>query len=138
MPKSQVLTAALEFARQINENSPDAVQSSKRALLFARQRADIEDVVADHVRSPEGRRAMKGENLKVNNYSQPGPSYIHYLLSPFQEGLNAFGDVRFPVVHGGHLTDPNMTEAQTSMEESCKAVIPIGIAVSWTSTYVAM
>ncbi|THH33169.1 hypothetical protein EUX98_g1022 [Antrodiella citrinella] len=73
VPKSQVLAAALDFALQICQNSPDAVQSTKRALVLTKQIADVEDVVAAHIRSPEGRRAYMSENI--------------------QEGLNAFGEV---------------------------------------------
>ena len=67
VPKAQVLATALDYARQIVQNSPDAVQSSKRALLLTKQKADVEDIVACHVRSPEGRRGFLGENIKVGN-----------------------------------------------------------------------
>ena len=61
-----MLATALDYARQIVQNSPDAVQSSKRALLLTKQKADVEDIVACHVRSPEGRRGFLGENIKVS------------------------------------------------------------------------
>jgi len=77
VPKSQVLAAALDMARQINQNSPDAVQSTKRALVLTKQKADVEDVVAAHLRSPEGGRAYVSENIK--------------------EGLDAFGERRKPL-----------------------------------------
>ncbi|KAH8099727.1 enoyl-CoA hydratase/carnithine racemase [Cristinia sonorae] len=77
VPKSQVLATALDFARQINLNSPDAIQSTKRALLLTRQKADVEDAVAAHVYSPEGKRSYLGDNMK--------------------EGLNAFVERRKPV-----------------------------------------
>ncbi|TCD62629.1 hypothetical protein EIP91_006613 [Steccherinum ochraceum] len=64
VPKAQVLATALEFARQINANSPDAVQSTKRALILNRQKADVEEVVATHLRSAESRRNYASENIK--------------------------------------------------------------------------
>ncbi|KAK7686660.1 hypothetical protein QCA50_010260 [Cerrena zonata] len=64
VPKNQVLATALEFAREINQNSPDSVQSTKRALILANQKTTLEDAVAAHVLSKESRRAQGGENIK--------------------------------------------------------------------------
>lgn len=77
VPKSEVLSTALDWARQINENSPDSIQSTKRALLLTYQQADVEDVVAAHIHSKEGGRAHGSYNMK--------------------EGLKAFTERRKPV-----------------------------------------
>lgn len=65
VPKAQVLATALEWANQINLNSPDSIQSTKRALLLNKQKSGVEEVVAHHMRSKESRRAFAGENMKV-------------------------------------------------------------------------
>ncbi|KAH9948189.1 enoyl-CoA hydratase/carnithine racemase [Amylocystis lapponica] len=76
VPKSEVLPAALEIAAQINANSPDSVQSTKRALLLGNRHGSVEDAVIAHLRSKESVRAMKSENIK--------------------EGLKAFSEKRKP------------------------------------------
>lgn len=76
VPKGQALATAIEWAKEICSNSPDSVQSTKRALLLTNQEADVEDVVASHLRSPEGERHYMGENIK--------------------EGLRAFVEKRKP------------------------------------------
>jgi enoyl-CoA hydratase/carnithine racemase len=65
VPKSEVLSTAIEWARQICQNSPDAVQSTKKALMLSQQLADVEDVVVTHMRSKEMLRVFKGQNIKV-------------------------------------------------------------------------
>ncbi|KAI0783399.1 ClpP/crotonase [Abortiporus biennis] len=77
VPKSEVLKTALDWARQINENSPDSIQSTKRALLLNNQHASVEDVVAAHLRSEEAKRAHDSDNMK--------------------EGLKAFTERRKPL-----------------------------------------
>ncbi|KAI0081175.1 enoyl-CoA hydratase/carnithine racemase [Panus rudis PR-1116 ss-1] len=64
VPKSEVLSTALQWAEEINQNSPDSVQSTKRALLLANQVTSLEDAVAAHLGSKEGTRAMNAENKK--------------------------------------------------------------------------
>ncbi len=65
VPKAQVLATALEWAKQINLNSPDSIQSTKRALLLNKQKSDVEEVVIAHMRSKENKRAYDGEKMKV-------------------------------------------------------------------------
>jgi len=77
VPKSELLPTALALAAEITSNSPDAVQSTKRALLLTNQRAHVEDVVEAHVRSKEGKEHIAGDNIK--------------------EGLKAFSEKRKPV-----------------------------------------
>jgi hypothetical protein len=68
--KDQVLPKALEVARQILQNSPDSVQSTKRALLLAKKH-NHEDTVLTHAWSPESKRLYKGENIKVSALGSP-------------------------------------------------------------------
>ncbi|CCM03660.1 uncharacterized protein FIBRA_05804 [Fibroporia radiculosa] len=77
VPDDQVLQTALHWAADINANSPDAVQSTKRALLLANRIASVEDVVVAHARSKETIRQQTSTNIK--------------------EGLKAFTEKRRPV-----------------------------------------
>ncbi|EMD42311.1 hypothetical protein CERSUDRAFT_110831 [Gelatoporia subvermispora B] len=74
--RSQVLSTALAWAAEITANSPDAVQSTKRALLLSNQHGSVEDMVLTHVWSKESTRAFKSSNIK--------------------EGLAAFSERRKP------------------------------------------
>ncbi|KAI0690750.1 enoyl-CoA hydratase/carnithine racemase [Cytidiella melzeri] len=65
VPKAEVLPTAINWAKQLCQNSPDAVQSTKRALLLSQQLADVEDVVVAHTRSKETLRTYAGQNLKA-------------------------------------------------------------------------
>ncbi|EJF67139.1 enoyl-CoA hydratase/carnithine racemase [Dichomitus squalens LYAD-421 SS1] len=76
VPKDKVLSAALAWAHEINQNSPDSVQSTKRALLLANRHGSVEDAVIAHVGSAESKRAFTSENI--------------------QEGLRAFVEKRKP------------------------------------------
>jgi len=76
VPASEVLSTALLFATQIIENSPDAVQSTKKALLLSHKHPN-EETVATHVKSSESKRAFRSENIK--------------------EGLQAFSEKRTPI-----------------------------------------
>ncbi|KAH9837336.1 enoyl-CoA hydratase/carnithine racemase [Rhodofomes roseus] len=76
VPKSELLPSALAWAAEIVTNSPDSVQSTKRALLLTNQHAHVEDVVTAHVRSKESKRHFAGDNIK--------------------EGLRAFSERRKP------------------------------------------
>ncbi|KDQ62905.1 hypothetical protein JAAARDRAFT_168207 [Jaapia argillacea MUCL 33604] len=77
VPKSAVLATAVEWAQQIVQNSPDAVQCTKRGLILAGQHGNIEQAVIAHAWSPESKREYKGANIK--------------------EGLKAFSEKRKPV-----------------------------------------
>jgi len=75
VPGSKVLSTAISLAQQITSNSPDAVQSSKVALLLSQKHNFLESFTT-HTLSPEGRRVYKGVNIK--------------------EGLKAFTEKRAP------------------------------------------
>ncbi|KAJ7754487.1 enoyl-CoA hydratase/carnithine racemase [Mycena metata] len=76
VPTSDVLSAALDLASQIVANSPDSVQSTKKALLLAQKHSN-EETVSAHVRGPETLGNLYGDNIK--------------------EGLRAFNEKRTPV-----------------------------------------
>ncbi|KAJ7266913.1 enoyl-CoA hydratase/carnithine racemase [Mycena haematopus] len=76
VPTTDVLPTALDLASQIIANSPDSVQSTKKALLLA-QKYSNEETVSVHVRAPETVGFMFGDNIK--------------------EGLKAFNEKRNPV-----------------------------------------
>lgn len=67
VPKSDVLKTAVEWAQEIVGNSPDSIQSTKRALMLSNQLGNVEDVVVAHTRSKEMLRAYASENLKVRS-----------------------------------------------------------------------
>lgn len=73
VPPSAVVPTALEWARSIIANSPDAVTATKRALIVAQQAGGsaggpgrFEEATVRAVLSPESRRAYGGENIKVS------------------------------------------------------------------------
>lgn len=59
------MSAALAWAAEINQNSPDSVQSTKRALLLSNRHGNIEDAVVTHIGSSESKRAFVSENIQV-------------------------------------------------------------------------
>ncbi|KIJ97039.1 hypothetical protein K443DRAFT_106217 [Laccaria amethystina LaAM-08-1] len=73
---SEVIPTAVAIAQEIIQNSPDAVQSTKKGLLLS-QRHNFQEMVHTHVWSPESKRVYKGDNIK--------------------EGLKAFAEKRSPV-----------------------------------------
>jgi enoyl-CoA hydratase/carnithine racemase len=77
VPKAQLLQTAIEWAFMITQNSPDAVQSTKRALIETAKHGDVEQATVAHIRSPESTRTYQGENIK--------------------EGLQAFQEKRKPI-----------------------------------------
>ncbi|TFY76591.1 hypothetical protein EWM64_g7422 [Hericium alpestre] len=64
VPKEKAVETAIEWAAQITQNSPDAVQCTKRSLVLAAQHADIERAVIEAGWSLESRRLYRGENIK--------------------------------------------------------------------------
>lgn len=64
VPGSEVLSTAISIAQQITANSPDAVQSSKVALLLS-QNNSFQETFTKHNLSPESRRVYKGANIGV-------------------------------------------------------------------------
>lgn len=66
VPKAQLLQTAIDWAVRITQNSPDAVQSTKRALIEAARHGDVEQATLANIRSPESIRVHQGENIKVS------------------------------------------------------------------------
>ncbi|EPQ60279.1 ClpP/crotonase [Gloeophyllum trabeum ATCC 11539] len=76
VPASKVLPTAVEWAKQIVANSPDAVQCTKRGLILAGQHGNFEQATLALAWSPEARRLYNSANIK--------------------EGLKAFSEKRKP------------------------------------------
>lgn len=76
VPPSDVLSSAVDIAKQIIQNSPDSVQATKVGLLLS-QKHNHSEMLQTHVWSPETKRVYKGENIK--------------------EGLKAFTEKRLPL-----------------------------------------
>jgi len=76
VPAQQALPVAIEWAKEITENSPDAVASTKRGILMGKQFAGIEPSTIAHAWSIESKRVYEGENIR--------------------EGLRAFVEKRKP------------------------------------------
>ncbi|QRV94526.1 enoyl-CoA hydratase/isomerase family protein [Ceratobasidium sp. AG-Ba] len=64
VPPSQVLSTAIMLAKEIIANSPDAVWSTKKALLEGQQHASLEDAVIRHNMSEESKRVYQGDNIR--------------------------------------------------------------------------
>jgi enoyl-CoA hydratase/carnithine racemase len=64
VPTSAVLSTALAVAKELVANSPDAVQSTKEALLLS-QTHNFRDTFLAHVKSSVSTRVYKGDNIKV-------------------------------------------------------------------------
>jgi len=73
---SDVLPTAILVAKEIIQNSPDAVQCTKKGLQLSQQ-FGFQDAVLTHAASPESNRVYTSENIK--------------------EGLKAFTEKRTPV-----------------------------------------
>lgn len=71
VPTAEVLPKALAIAKEVIANSPDAVQSTKEALLLS-QKHNLRDAFTTHVQSPTSTRVYKGDNIKVRIISQRG------------------------------------------------------------------
>lgn len=63
VPPSEVFPTALELAARIVANSPDAVQSTKRALMLAGDGRGDEATVLAHAWSAETSRVFGGSNI---------------------------------------------------------------------------
>ncbi|CAE6527599.1 unnamed protein product [Rhizoctonia solani] len=77
VPPSQVLSTAINLANEIISNSPDAVWSTKKALLDGQAYGNLEEAVVTHNLSEESKRVYQGDNIR--------------------EGLAAFSEKRKPV-----------------------------------------
>ncbi|KAG8934926.1 hypothetical protein FRC02_008908 [Tulasnella sp. 418] len=63
VPATKVLGEALEWAKRITANSPDAVQSNKRGIIEAHNFGSVEDATRAHASSEETRNMFKGGNM---------------------------------------------------------------------------
>ncbi|TEB18552.1 enoyl-CoA hydratase/carnithine racemase [Coprinellus micaceus] len=75
VPASEVIPTAIAVANEINKNSPDAVQATKRGLLLSQEYGHSQMLLA-HAFASECRGVYKGDNIK--------------------EGLKAFTEKRAP------------------------------------------
>lgn len=66
VPAEDVLTTALQWARTITANSPDAVQSTKRGIVASLELGGMEDARLSHVLSGETERLFRGDNVLVS------------------------------------------------------------------------
>jgi enoyl-CoA hydratase/carnithine racemase len=64
VPATEVLPTALAIAKELVANSPDAVQSTKEALLLS-QKHNFHDTFVVHVKSSASTRVYTGDNIKV-------------------------------------------------------------------------
>jgi 1,4-dihydroxy-2-naphthoyl-CoA synthase len=63
---NKLMSTALEWAATIVSNSPDAVRSTKKALLLAKE-SGMWESSKQHFASPHHKVSMTGENIKVRN-----------------------------------------------------------------------
>ena len=68
VPPSELIKAAIVTAEQIVANSPDAVQSTKHALLLS-QKLNFTETVLTHAWSPHSKQVYKGANIKVSPFT---------------------------------------------------------------------
>lgn len=80
VPKTEVLRTALSWAAQIVDNSPESVQSTKKALLLGSQHGNVEEATVAHIWSQENRRAIFSENRKVWISLLESGAVLHSLL----------------------------------------------------------
>lgn len=75
VPASEVIPTAIAVAKEMTNNSPDAVQATKKGLLMSQEMGHSQ-MLANHVWGEECRTVYKGANIK--------------------EGLKAFAEKRAP------------------------------------------
>ena len=59
------MPTALKIAADIVAASPDAVQSTKDALLKVQQYSDYEEAYMKHIEGEKSQKLYEGENIKV-------------------------------------------------------------------------
>ncbi|KAG8736918.1 hypothetical protein FRC10_008757 [Ceratobasidium sp. 414] len=64
VPPSQVLSTAVGLAKEIVANSPDAVWSTKKALLEGQKYASLEEAVIEHNLSEVSKKVYQGDNIR--------------------------------------------------------------------------
>ena len=67
--RGKAIETAIAWARQICENSPDAVQATKHGLILGLLRGSVDEAVISHAWSDACKKAWTGENMKVGLYS---------------------------------------------------------------------
>ena len=77
VPSAEVLSTALAVAKEVVANSPDAVQSTKEALLLS-QKHNFDEAFKMHVGSSVSTRVYKGDNIKVRTFSHLLTPRTHY------------------------------------------------------------
>ena len=65
VPASEVISTAIAVANEINKNSPDAIQATKRGLLLSQENGHSQMLLA-HAFASECRGVYKGDNIKVS------------------------------------------------------------------------
>lgn len=95
VPHHELLSTAIEWAREITKNSPDAVTATKRSLLLSRQFGNVEEATVAAGTSRESRRTYEGDNIKVRAaYPQVSSTLKAANLILFYFSRKAYG--RFP------------------------------------------
>lgn len=67
VPNGEVLSHAIQWAKDLVQNSPDAVQSTKRAILLSLQHGNVEVATIANAWATESKRNYNSENIKVNH-----------------------------------------------------------------------
>ena len=66
MPPAEVIPTALKYAAAIIAASPDAVQSTKDALVKVQQYPDFDEAYRNHIMGEKSRKVYYGENVQVS------------------------------------------------------------------------
>jgi hypothetical protein len=67
-PRQDVVTEAVRVAVELTHNSPDAVQSSRKAIWDVADSLGVEDAFGKHVWRPENARVYSGTNLQAREH----------------------------------------------------------------------
>ena len=82
VPASEVIPTAVQLAKEVIQNSPDSVQTTKLGLLMA-QKYDHDRVARENMWAPETTRLYHGDNIKVMvflHHAQVTVTHIHLFL----------------------------------------------------------
>lgn len=133
VPKTDVLKTAVEWAQEIVGNSPDSVQSTKRALMLSNQLGDVEDVVVAHTRSKEMLRVYGSDNIKV------GTLPVRILLGHTDMHIRRDLELsqRYDSLSFGPQGAYSAVEKETSLEEPGQTLIAFDIMYStiWITSF---
>jgi enoyl-CoA hydratase/carnithine racemase len=67
VPHDELIPTAIAWARSITQNSPEAVASTKRALIIAQQVGNFEQATISGAYSQESKQTYTGENIKASH-----------------------------------------------------------------------